>query len=208
MSETNVVQRFPFSKLCIEANELGPTPDKKKIFALIEKKWDHWVVNRPADRKPNVPLTPEFKKNAPSVLHAILKTTGNAFKLDSLITAYAMKTDQALDSATMTNLKGQVAALCAESESFELVNGVVYRMIDSKGTKLDTKLPERKGPKAGGKAFDKVVQRFSKQVKAETGLTKDDFVKAVAAGHNTINKLKALKNGSVAASPVAATPAS
>lgn len=173
--------RFPWNKVFQATNQKINAPDKRKILSFVEKQLDGWLSSRPVGTS-QVSLDPEFKEEAPDLLHTILKSAHNKMKLDGLVVAYCLKSDKELSDTNTDFVREQLRAYIRTDSAFYVSRGgmaSVYRIKDAKGKatglQVEESAPAARG--SGGAADKKTFQRFTATVK-EVVKSKANFERA------------------------------
>lgn len=178
--------QFPWRRLLEVAGEDPANPDKDKILSLVGEQFDAWIASGRASQFPGALLDARFEKDAPKVIHAILKGAGNRLRLDALAAAYCLRTAQRLDDDALTFFKEQMRAYVTKHHTgaFSITRGgsaTVYRVKDEKGKATGAAIPDAEP--VNGKA----LQRYTSTVK-DVG-TRDEFNAAkIALGKTAITR--------------------
>lgn len=156
--------------------------EKKEILAEVEKRLDDWVSGvGPLSGARAPALDPQFKADAPKILHGIFDKRGNLLGLESLATFYVALSDD--DDADVDETKNNIRLLCHDMPTvFSIGAGPspkVARLLTAKGKATgETALPQRgEGPSSRG---DKVIERYTSRVRGLGYVTKSMFERAKA----------------------------
>lgn len=166
--------RFPWNKVFAAAGVDPSDPNRGKVLDYVEKQLEQWLKHRPTATAGAPTLDPDFKKEAPKVLHALLKSSGNKMKLEGLVTLYCIKTERDLSEENQDFVRTNLRAYIYQDEAFHITRGgmaTVYRTTDEKGKETGVEIEE---PSMTASSSNKAFQRYSKHVQ-DTGISKADF---------------------------------